>query len=395
MSIKLNDVVYYLGENDYNIRYFENHIPLLNGVSYNSYLYMDEKTLLMDTVDRSYTDSFLNNLFETLNGRTLDYLLINHMEPDHSALIKVILQNFPECILITNKIAYSMIKQFTNEQYDSRLQIVDESSEVSIGKSKFNFVFTPMVHWPESMMSFDKTHKILYSQDAFGSFNTLVGDLYYKEGKDLSYVDEARRYYTNIVAKFGPQVLKALQKASTVDFDYVYPLHGYLFKKEDVLPFLNLYVKWASYEAETNGVLIVFASMYGNTEEVAKKLYHEFINQKYFDVELVSANLLDKSYIISKIFKYKKIVFLSPNYNNCVYPKINEIIDTLLNINIKNRTYCLIENGTWLQVSNKLIKEKLVKLPDSKILDIDLKVKSTYNDSYSSSIKEIVKELSK
>ncbi|MGL4949364.1 MAG: FprA family A-type flavoprotein, partial [Anaeroplasmataceae bacterium] len=347
----INDT-YYVGGSDNRLNLFENLFPIPNGVSYNSYVILDKFNVLVDTVDESIKELFLNNVKYILNGKKLDYLILNHLELDHASVIKEVIQNYPKVKLVLNEKAFNMLKA-----YDLGLEVefilVKEDTKLNIGIRELSFVFAPMVHWPEVMFTYDPLNKILYSADAFGSFSTLNGNIFLSETKlDEYIIDDMRRYYTNIVGKYGRQVQSVLEKAATLDIKLICPLHGHIIDTNfDIL--FDKYTKWATYNYEEKGIVIVYASMYQNTKNTAFKIANELSVKGIKNIKIYDVSKTDVSYIISDIFKYSNLLIASPTYNGCIYPKINYLIDDLLMLNVSNKSISLVENGIWACTSIK------------------------------------------
>lgn len=354
---KITDDLIWVGANDRRLGIFESVYNVPNGVSYNSYLLLDEKTVLMDTVDRSVQDKFLENVDVTLAGRTLDYFVVQHMEPDHSAVTKQVLMQYPEATLVCNEKTLQYIKQFFDFDDDLRVQLVKEGDTLNTGKHLLHFVMAPMVHWPEVMVTYDSTDKILFSADGFGCFGALNGAIFADEvdfAKD--YMDEARRYYTNIVGKYGPDVEALLAKASTLEINMICPLHGFVWRR-DLGDIISKYVHWCTYEPEEQGVMIAYASVYGNTEQAAEilasRLRDKGVKTQMFDVSFTAG-----SDIVSACFKWSHFVFASTTYNSGIFVTMDALLNDLVAHNIQNRTVFAIENGTWSPFSGELILKK-------------------------------------
>lgn len=357
---KVTDDLYFVGANDHRLALFENIHPIPQGVSYNSYLMMDEKTALFDTVDWSVTRNLLENIREVLDGRNLDYLIINHMEPDHCGSIEEILIRYPKCIVVATEKAFDYMRQLRYRSIDDHeLMIVKEGDSLSLGKHNIAFVEAPMVHWPETMVSFDTTDGILFSADAFGSFIALDGVLFADEVDfDRDWIDEARRYYTNIVGKYGPFVQSVLKKAATLDIKMICPLHGPVWR-ENLGYILDKYDKWSKYEPETKGVLIPYASMYGNTEQVAQVIASKLYDAGIKDVVLYDVSSTDTSYLIAETFRLSHIILCSVTYNLNIYPKMEYYLREMKLLNLQNRTFAIVENGSWAPRSGDLMEKFL------------------------------------
>ena len=376
---KIQDDLYWVGGNDRRLAMFEGVYSVPDGVSYNSYLLLDEKTVLMDTVDKAVGKVFLENVAEVLNGRPLDYVIVHHMEPDHSATLEDLVVRYPEVKIVCNKATHNMMKQFFTFDVDSRWVEAREGEVFSTGRHNFAFVNAPMVHWPEVMVSFDTTDGILFSADAFGTFGALNGAIFADEVDfDRDYLDEARRYYTNIVGKYGTQVTTLLEKASMLDINMICPLHGFVWRK-NIGYYIDKYLHWASYTPEINGVVIAYASIYGNTENTAEilavKLRERGIKVKMFDVSVTPA-----SDIVSACFQYSHFVFASATYNAGIFVCMEAFLSDLIAHNIQNRTVALIENGSWAPTSGGLMRKMLSKCKNLTILDQSLTVRSSLKE---------------
>lgn len=360
--------LYWVGGNDHRLALFENIHPIPKGVSYNSYLMLDEKTALFDTVDWSIARQYIENIEQVLQGRDLDYLIINHMEPDHGASIEEIILRYPNVQLVSTEKAYMMMRQFGFD-IDRVEQIeVKEGDTLSLGKHNIAFVEIPMVHWPEAMVSYDLTDNILFSADAFGSFIALDGKLFADEVNfDRDWLDEARRYFTNIVGKYGTFVQMALKKASTLPIEIICPLHGPVWR-QDLGYILEKYDKWSRYEPEEKGVLIAYASMYGNTEFAAQSLASKLCERGVTNVHVYDVSNTHVSYLISETFRLSHVVLASVTYNLGIYPVMHNYLMDMKALNVQNRTFAVIENGTWAPKSGDLIEEFLDE--EMKFIDV-------------------------
>ena len=373
---KLTDDLYWVGANDRRLAMFEGVYSVPDGVSYNSYLLMDEKTVLLDTVDKAVAGRFFENVEAVLGERKLDYLVVHHMEPDHAASIEELARRYPDVQIVCNAKIAAMIRQFFTFDIDSRALLMKEGDVLETGRHRLTFVMAPMVHWPEVMVSYDLTDGILFSADAFGTFGALNGAIYADEVDFFrDYLDEARRYYTNIVGKYGNQVLALLKKAAGLDIKLLCPLHGFVWRR-DVGDFVDKYIHWASYAPEVNGVVIAYASVYGNTENAAEilssKLRDRGVPTKMFDVSVTPA-----SEIIAAAFQYSHLVFASTTYNAGIFVSMEALIFDLVAHNIQNRTVALIENGSWAPTSGGLMRKELEKCKNLTILDQTLTLKSS------------------
>lgn len=389
---KVKEDLYWVGANDRRLAMFEGVYSVPDGVSYNSYLLMDEKTVLFDTVDKAVSDTFFENVEAVLGDRSLDYVIIHHMEPDHSATLDGLVRRYPDVKIICNEKTAVMMKQFFEFDVDSRAVLMKEGSSFHTGKHNLVFVMAPMVHWPEVMVSYDTTDKILFSADAFGCFGALNGALFADEVDFMrDYLDEARRYYTNIVGKYGTQVQAILKKASALEIDMICPLHGFVWRKGHG-DFISKYMYWSTYTPEENAVMIAYASVYGHTENAAEvlacKLREEGIKTVMFDVSVTPA-----SDIISACFRYSHLVFASTTYNAGIFVNMEALLHDLAAHNIQNRTVALIENGSWAPTSGKLMREILSGCKNINFIDTELSVKSSVKADQIAVIDQMVKEI--
>ncbi len=376
---KINDDLYWIGGNDHRLALFENVHPIPRGVSYNSYLLLDEKTVLFDTVDWSVCRQFLENIKAILGDRPLDYMVINHMEPDHAACIEEIVLRYPDVKLVCTEKAFLFMHQF-GFNIDNNIIQVKEGDTMSFGKHNVVFVYAPMVHWPEAMVTYDTTDGVLFSADAFGSFIALDGKLFNDEVNfDRDWIDEARRYYTNIVGKYGPHVQFLLKKAATIDIKTICPLHGPVWRN-DFGYILDKYNKWSTYEPEEKGVMIVYGTMYGSTEAAATDLATRLVEKGITNVVMYDVSKTHVSYLISETFKYSHVVLASVTYNLKIYPPMLDYIMDMKALNLQNRTFALIENGSWAPQSGKLMRELIDEMKNMTILDNDLTVTSALKE---------------
>ena len=351
--------LYWVGANDHRLHLFENIHPIPRGVSYNAYLLLDEKTVLFDTVDWSVCRQLLENVEYLLGERPLDYLVINHMEPDHGASIEEILLRWPQVKIISTEKAFLFMRQFGFQVDGHELIEVKEGDSFSFGKHNVTFVAAPMVHWPEAMVTFDTTNGVLFSADAFGSFGALDGKLFADEVNfDRDWIDDARRYLTNIVGKYGPHIQLLLKKAGGIldQIKYICPLHGPVWRK-DLGYFIDKYDKWSRYEPEEKGVLIAYASMYGNTEAAAQALAAKLCEKGVTNVWVYDVSNTHVSYLVSESFRLSHIVLASVTYNLGIYPVMHDYLMHLKGLNLQNRTFALIENGSWAPKSGDLMQK--------------------------------------
>ena len=342
-------MIEYIGVNDHKIDLFEGQYKVKNGMSYNSYVIIDEKIAVLDTVDRNFSDEWLVNLESKLNGRIPDYLVIHHMEPDHSANIKIFMDKYPNACIVSSVGAFNMMKNLFKTDFSPNKLVVKENDVLDLGNHKLIFISAPLVHWPEVMFSYDSYEKVLFSADGFGKFGAL--------DVEEEWDNEARRYYSGIVGKFGKNVLNVLKKASSLEIKKIYPLHGPLLE-DNLSHYISLYEKWASYQPEEEGVVICYTSVYGNTKNAVELLKDKLneLNKKY---ELFDLSRDDSSEALSAVFKYDKVVLATTTYNGTIFPSMKEFIDLLVEHNFQNRKVALIENGMWAPTANKVMTSLL------------------------------------
>ncbi|HJC58639.1 MAG TPA: FprA family A-type flavoprotein [Candidatus Eisenbergiella intestinipullorum] len=379
---KVTDGITWIGGSDRRLALFENLFPIPRGVAYNSYLIQDEKTAVIDTVDSSISRQFFENIHHELGDRKLDYLIVNHMEPDHCANIAELLLRYPDMKLVGNAKTFCMIGQFYGfELKDEQKIVVKEGDSLSLGKHKLSFYFAPMVHWPEVMVAYEETEKVLFSADAFGSFGALNGNIFNDElDFDHDWLDDARRYYGNIVGKYGPQVQAALKKLSGLDIAVICPLHGPVWRS-DLGYLLEKYDLWSRYEPEEKTVAILYASMYGDTENAANVLAAKLAEAGVKNIAMHDVSGTHVSELISEVFRCSHLVLAAPTYNNGIYPAMLNFLHDCRALNLQNRTIGLIENGTWGPVAAKQMKEILDGLKNMNVLEPVVTVKSALNEA--------------
>ncbi len=376
---KLTDDLLYIGCSDRRLKLFESAYPIPNGISYNSYLLKDEKTVLFDTVDKSCSAQFFSNLQAGLDGRKLDYLVIQHMEPDHCALIENVISVYPDIKIVCTAKTTSLIKQFFAIDVEQKAIIVKEGDSLDTGHHELVFVSAPMVHWPEVMVTYDKTDKALFSADAFGSFGAINGRLCdCGINFDYEYLDEARRYYSNIVGKYGTQVQMLLKKASNFDIKTIYPLHG-LVIRENIHEFINKYNLWSKYEPESHGVLMAYSSVYGGTEN-AVNILAGMLSDKGVEVNIYDISYTHSSYVLSDLFKYSHILLATTTYNNGIFESMESFLHQVVAHNIQNKKFVLIQNGSWAPACGGQMRTILEKLPKNEILDDSICIKSALKE---------------
>ena len=381
-----NDIIY-VGVNDHNIDLFEGQYVVPNGIAYNSYVIKDEKIAIMDTVDKNFIHEWLDNISEALDGKNPDYLVIQHMEPDHSANILNFLKVYPNCTLVGNAKIFKMMSQFFGKEIEKYLEnkvVVNDMGTLSLGKHTLTFVFAPMVHWPEVMVTYDSYDKVLFSADGFGKFGAL--------DVEEDWVDEARRYYIGIVGKYGQQVQTLLKKAKTLDIQIICPLHGPVLDS-NLGYYLNLYDLWSSYTPETEGILLAYTSIYGNTKKAVMELAEKLKNYGAPNVVVYDLARDDMSKAIGDAFKYSKIVLATTTYNASIFPFMNTFIEGLVERSFQNRVVGIIENGSWAPMAAKIIKGKLAECKNLTILNPTVKIMSSLNEESAKDLEALAKEL--
>ncbi len=386
---KITNDLTWVGVNDRRLAMFEGVYSVPNGVSYNSYLLLDDVTVLFDTVDKAVGRTFFENIKHTLGDKELNYVVVQHMEPDHSATLEELLIRYPEVVVVCNQKTSVMLNQYFDIDFTNRLWIVDENTMFSTGHHEFCFVMAPMVHWPEVMVTYDKTDKILFSADAFGTFGALNGAIFADEVDfNADYMAEARRYYTNIVGKYGVQVSSLLNKASGLDISMICPLHGFVWRY-NLNDYIDKYQRWATYTPETKGVMIAYASVYGHTENVAEvvssKLRDMGIKTKMFDVSVTPT-----SEIVAAAFEYSHLLFASTTYNAGVFITMEEVLRDIAAHNLKNRAVAFIENGSWAPSAAKGMKEILMPLKGFSYLEQTITVRSALKAGQENQIDQLV-----
>lgn len=382
--MKITESVFNVGVSDLDIKLFEGQYKVENGMAYNSYLIVDEKIAVLDTVDRKFGDKWLKNLENALNGRKPDYLIVQHMEPDHSANIVKFADLYPDAIIVSNPKSFVMMKNFFGNDFSEKNKAVNEGDTLSLGKHELHFVAAPMVHWPEVMVTYDAYDKILFSADGFGKFGAYDAN--------EPWEDEARRYYIGIVGKFGVQVQNLLKKAASLDISKICPLHGPVLC-DNLSFYLDLYNKWSSYTPETSGVLICYSSVYGHTEEAAKLLEKELLSLGDKNVKTIDLTTVDLSVAVAEAFKYEKLVIASTTYNGGLFPATREFIEHLTERSYQNRLIGVIENGTWAPTVLKNVLSAFEKSKNIRFTQNVVKILSALNDVNISEIKKLAKEL--
>lgn len=374
----------YIGVNDHDIDLFEGHYIVENGMAYNSYVILDEKIAVMDTVDTHFTEEWLANLKAALNDRKPDYLIIQHMEPDHSANIASFMKEYPETVLVASMAAFNMIKQFFGTDYAERKMVVKEGDTLSLGNHTLSFVAAPMVHWPEVIVTYDVCDKVLFSADAFGKFGALDAE--------EDWACEARRYYFGIVGKYGMQVQTLLKKAGSLDIQTICPLHGSVLT-ENLEYYLNLYNIWSSYGVESEGIMIAYTSVYGNTKKAVEILADKLREKGCPKVVVADLAREDMAECVEDAFRYGKLVLATTTYNTGVFPYMREFINSLTERNYQNRTIALVENGTWAPTAAKTMKAMLENSKDITFTENSVCIRSALNDESLAQIDALAAEL--
>jgi flavorubredoxin len=387
--------IYFVGVNDKRLDRFENMFALPQGVAYNSYLIKDEKTALLDTVDSSVTDQFLDNIKGVLQQRELDYLIINHMEPDHCGSIEAIVRLYPKIKLVGNKKTFDLFKQFYSQDIDKNIVLVKEGDVLDLGTKKIKFYMAPMVHWPEVMFSYELSEDILFSADAFGSFGTHNGNLFADESDwENLFLDETRRYYSNIVGRYGSQVESVFKKLEIEKIKQIFPLHGPLWRK-DLNTIFDKYMKWSSYKAEKNGVVIFYASMYGNTEHAAQLLANKLAIRGVGDMRLYDVSKTESSYIIADIFKYSHFVAASPTYNMQLYPVMEQLLRELIMLNVQNRSVAIIGNHSWASAAVKQMVALINQMKNVELIGQPIDIRSSVKEQSDKELEDLADQIAK
>ena len=389
----VTESIIWVGGCDRRLALFENLFPISRGVAYNSYVILDEKTALIDTVDSSISRQFLENIHHALNGRSLDYLVINHMEPDHCANIEELMLRFPNLHIVGNEKTLALIRQFYDMDVEGRILTVKENDTLSLGRHTLRFYFTPMVHWPEVMMSYEENEKILFSADGFGSFGALNGALFSDEVDfDRDWLRDARRYYGNIVGKYGPQVQAALRKLSGVDIRMLCPLHGPVWR-HDLDYILGKYDHWSRYEPEEKTVALFYGSMYGDTENAVNILAAGLAERGIRNIAVYDMSSTHVSELIAEVFRCSHLVLASPTYNNGIYPAMLNFLHDMKALNLQNRTVALIENGSWAPSSAKQIPTLLEDMKKIRILEPVVSIRSSVKQDVMRSLSELKEKI--
>ena len=375
--MKITDTIKYVGVNDHQVDLFEGQYAVPNGMAYNSYVILDDKVAVMDTVDANFKHEWLDNLEQALGGRKPDYLIVQHMEPDHAANVANFLEVYPGTTVVANAKTFVMIKNFFGLDLEGQKLEVENGSTLSLGNHNLTFVFAPMVHWPEVMVSYEDSEKILFSADAFGTFGALNGNLFNDEVDfEKDWIDDARRYFTNIVGKYGMQVQALLKKAAGLDIQMICPLHGPVWRN-NLNYFIEKHDKWSKYEPEDQAVAIIYGSIYGNTEQAADALAVKLGAKGVKNIAVYDASKTDVSELIAEIFRVSHVVIACPTYNGGIYPPIENLLAHMKALAVQNRTVAVMDNGTWAATAGKQIVKQLEEMKNMTVLDQKLSIKST------------------
>lgn len=392
---KVTDDLIYVGGSDRRLSRFENLFPIPKGVSYNSYVLLDEKTVLFDTADESISRQYIENVVHALNGRPLDYMIVQHMEPDHCAMIDDMLRRYPEAKMVCSAKAVGMFAQFYGTDVAARALVVKEGDKLSTGEHTLHFVMAPMVHWPEVMVTYDEKDKILFSADAFGTFGALAGNIFDDEITfDTTWMNDARRYYTNIVGKYGVQVQALLKKAASLDIEMICPLHGPIWRK-DLGLLLEKYQKWSTYEPEDKTVMIAYATMYGNTENAANVLAGMLADKGVKNIAMYDVSETDVSELVAESFRCSHLVLAAPTYNSRIQPKMEAYLSDIKALNLQNRTVAVIDNGTWAATAGKQMIGTLEGMKNMTILENTISIKSALAENQLGALEALADELAK
>ena len=392
---KVTDDLIYVGGSDRRLSRFENLFPIPKGVSYNSYVLLDEKTVLFDTADESISRQYIENVVHALNGRPLDYMVVQHMEPDHCAMIDDMLRRYPEAKMVCSAKAVGMFAQFYGTDVAARALVVKEGDKLSTGEHTLHFVMAPMVHWPEVMVTYDEKDKILFSADAFGTFGALAGNIFNDEITfDITWMNDARRYYTNIVGKYGVQVQALLKKAASLDIEMICPLHGPIWRK-DLGLLLEKYQKWSTYEPEDKTVMIAYATMYGNTENAANVFAGMLADKGVKNIAMYDVSETDVSELVAESFRCSHLVLAAPTYNSRIQPKMEAYLSDIKALNLQNRTVAVIDNGTWAATAGKQMIGTLEGMKNMTILENTISIKSALAENQLGALEALADELAK
>lgn len=384
MEVKISDSIKYIGVDDKDIDLFESQYIVENGIAYNSYLILDEKIAVMDTVDKRKTDEWYKNLESALDGKSPDYLVISHLEPDHASNIKTLSEKYPEMKLVGNVKTFNMLPQFYDFDLGGKTVTVKEGDTLDLGCHKLNFFMAPMVHWPEVMVTYESTEKVLFSADGFGKFGAL--------DTDEDWACEARRYYFNICGKYGVQVQNLLKKAATLDIKTICPLHGPILS-ENLEYYINLYDKWSKYEPETDGVFIAYASIHGNTKQAALKMYDILKSKTDKKISIADLSRSDIAEDVEDAFRYSKMIVAAPTYDGGVFPIMNDFLHHLEIKAYKNRKVGIIENGSWAPMAGKVMTSYFEKMKNVEIVPTKISIRSSLKEDSTALLEQLADEI--
>lgn len=381
----ISDSIKYIGADDTTLDLFESQYKVPNGMAYNSYIILDEKVAVMDTIDKRKSEEWFNNLNATLNGRDVDYIVISHLEPDHAANIKALADKYPDAKLVLSAKAKAMLPQFFNiDNLDERCQVVAENDELSLGKHKLVFIMAPMVHWPEVMLEYETTEKVLFSADAFGKFGALC--------TDEDWTCEARRYYFNIVGKYGAPVQTLLKKAAGLDIKTICPLHGPVLK-DNLNYYIEKYLTWSSYEPEDDGILVACASIHGNTKAAALKMVDILKEKGYENVAFTDLTRDDMSEAVEDAFRYGRLIVAAASYDGGVFPPMEDFVNRLFHKAYQKRKVGIIENGSWAPTAARWLKTAFEGMKNITICPDIVTIKSTMNDNNIADMEKMAEEI--
>ena len=384
--MKITDSILYVGVNDHQIDLFEGQYPVPNGMAYNSYLVLDEKIAVMDSVDARFANEWIDNLNTALNGKAPDYLIVQHMEPDHSGSVKIFMDTFPNAKVVSSSKSFVMMKNYFGTEFSDKQVVVGEGSTLSLGNHQLTFITAPMVHWPEVIVTFDSADKVLFSADAFGKFGALDAE--------EDWACEARRYYFGIVGKYGAQAQALLKKASALEIQTICPLHGPILN-ENLGYYLNLYNIWTSYGVESQGIMIAYTSVYGNTKKAVLELAEQLKQKGAPKVVVTDLARDDMSEAVEDAFRYGKLVLATTTYNGEIFPFMRDFISHLVEHNYQNRTVALIENGSWAPVANKVMRALMEKCKNITFTENNVKILSSLNGESLNQLSALADELTK
>ena len=391
---EISQNLFWVGANDKRLALFENIYPLPNGVSYNSYVLMDEKTALLDTVDASVADVFFDNLQTVLQGRPLDYVVVQHMEPDHSATLRCLIKKYPEITVVCNAKTQNMIHQFFGADLAFKTLLVQEGDTLSLGKHTFTFVMAPMVHWPEVMMTYEQTEKVLFSADAFGTFGTLDGAIFADEVNfEKDYLAEARRYYANIVGKYGMPVQTVLKKAAGLDIQMICPLHGFVWRK-NLGYFMDKYQHWSTYQPEETAAIVAYASIYGNTAKAAEKMASALV-EKGMPVKVYDLSKTGTDVVLGEVFRASHLVLASATHDGGIFEPMDYLLHAMLAHNVQGRKVLLMENGSWAPMAGKQMKTLVEAMKEMTIMEQIITIKSALTPEQEKTFAELAADFVK